>query len=265
MWRLFVLGVMFAVLIGVISILWNRRNRIRIVVSMTTIPSRLDNLDKVLASIIENQTVKPDVVYLNVPHVFGRTGEVYNLSKMTYSDPILKILRCDDYGPVTKLLPALEAEHGNERTVIIYADDDNIAPPDFIEQYVAQSRKRPGHVMYTRCGQRFYHKSPTPVDDKQGCTIPEAFEGILLPVDAIEDLEDFKSFVMKAIRNKSCFKSDDYVIGAYLTSRAIPRSPVKGIMDRFNRLVDKDGLSDIDGAHAARYEPCYKYLKEISI
>jgi hypothetical protein len=261
MWRLVALVILVVIFIAV---WWRRKNRTRIVVSMTTIPSRLENLDKVLESLIEHQTVKPDVVYLNVPHVFGRTGEAYDLSKLHYSNPRLKVLRCDDYGPVTKLLPALEAEHGNERTVIIYADDDNIVPTDFVQQYVSQSQKRPGHVMYTRCGQKFYSKSPTPVDDNKGCTIPEAFEGILMPVDAIQDLEDFKSFVMKAIRNKSCFKSDDYVVGAYLTSRSIPRSPVQGLMDRFKRLVDKDGLSDIDGAHAARYEPCYKYLKAIS-
>ena len=261
MWRLVALVILVIIFLVV---WWRREHRTRIVVSMTTIPSRLENLDKVLESIIDKQTVKPDVVYLNVPHVFGRTGETYDLSKLEYSNPRLKIQRCDDYGPVTKLLPALEAEYGNERTVIIYADDDNIVPSDFVQQYVKQSQKKPGHVMYARCGQKFYSKSPTPVDDNNGCTIPEAFEGILLPVDAIKDLEDFKSFVMKAIRNKSCFKSDDYVVGAYLTSRSIPRSPVQGVMDRFKRLVDKDGLSDIDGAHAARYEPCYKYLKAIS-
>jgi hypothetical protein len=231
---------------------------------MTTIPSRLDNIDHVLESLIDNQTVKPDVLYLNVPHVFGRTGETYDLSKIKYSSPRLKILRCDDYGPATKILPALESEHGNKRTVIIYTDDDAIPPHDFIEQYVKQSRRRPGHVMHAVCGQGFYTKSPTPVDDNQGCTIPEAFEGILLPVDAVPDLNDFKDFIMKAIRNKSCFKSDDYVIGAYLASRGVPRSPVSGIRGRFERMSVTDGLSDIDGTHAGRYEPCYKYLQAIS-
>lgn len=243
---------------------WQERRRVRIVISMTTIPSRLGNLHKVLEAIIDKQTVKPDVVYLNVPHVFGRTGELYDISKLRYSSPRLKVLRCDDYGPVTKILPALEAEYGNERTVILYTDDDAIPPPDFVEQYVRQGLERPGHVMHAVCGQGFYTKSPTPIDDKKGCTIPEAFEGILLPVDAVKDLDDFKNFVMKAIRNKSCFKSDDYVVGAYLTSRGIPRSPVSGIRNRFDRMTDKDGLSDIDGTHPARYEPCYKYLKAIS-
>lgn len=260
MWRVVVLWLIALVIVVMLWFYW--KNRVRIVVSLTTIPSRLENLPSVLDSLIDKQTVKPDVVYLNVPHVFGRTGEVYDMSKLQYSNPRLKILRCDDYGPVTKVLPALEAEYGNQRTVILYADDDNIVPSDFIEQYVRQSRRKPGHVMHAVCGQHFYTKSPTPVDDKQGCTIPEAFEGILLPVDAIKDLEDFKTFIMKAIRNKSCFKSDDYVVGAYLTSRGIPRSPVSGIRNRFKRMVDKVGLSDIDGAHEARYEPCYKYLKK---
>jgi len=242
---------------------WQERNRVRIVVSLTTIPSRLGNLDKVLDALIDGQTVQPDVVYLNVPLVFGRTGEVYDLSKLEYSNPRLKILRCDDYGPVTKILPALEAEHGNKRTVILYTDDDAIPPPDFIEQYVLQGLEKPGNVMHAVCGDGFYTKSPTYGHDKKGCGIPEAFEGILMPVDAIQDLGDFKSFVMKAIRNKSCFKSDDYVVGAYLSSRGIPRSSVSGIRERFKRMVDKDGLSDIDGTHPGRYEACYKYLKAI--
>jgi hypothetical protein len=262
MWRVVALWLFALVIAVMIWVYW--KNRVRIVVSLTTIPSRLEKLPMVLDSLIDKQTVKPDVVYLNVPHVFGRTGEVYDMSKLHYSNPRLKILRCDDYGPVTKVLPALEAEHGNERTVILYTDDDAIPPPDFVEQYVRQSRRKPGHVMHAVCGQGFYTKSPTPIDDNQGCTLPEAFEGILLPVDAVKDLDDFKEFVMKAIRNKSCFKSDDYVVGAYLTSRGIPRSSVYGIRNRFERMTDKNGLSDIDGTHAARYEPCYKYLKAIS-
>jgi len=261
MWRI---AVLWVIVVAISLFLWVYMSKPRVVVSMTTIPSRLDNIHKVLESLIDNQTIQPDVVYLNIPHVFGRTGETYDLSKIKYKNPRLNIIRCDDYGPVTKILPALEAERGNNRTVIIYADDDNIVPTDFIEQYTKQARKRPNHVMYARCGQGFYTKSPTPIDDNQGCTIPEAFEGILLPVNVIKDFDDFKDFIMKAIRNKSCFKSDDYVMGAYLTSRGVPRSPVYGVMDRFQRLIDKDGLSDIDGAHSARYEPCYKYLKAIS-
>jgi hypothetical protein len=259
MWRLIALVILVVIFLAV---WWRRANRPRIVVSLTTIPSRLGNLDKILDSLIDGQTVKPDVVYLNVPHVFGRTGEVYDLSKLEYSNPRLKVLRCEDYGPVTKILPALEAEHGNERTVILYTDDDAIPPPDFVEKYVRQ--RKPGHVMHTVCGDGFYTKSPAYKDDKNGCAIPEAFEGILMPVDAIQNLDDFKSFVMKAIRNKSCFKSDDYVVGAYLTSRGIPRSSINGIRGRFDRMVDKDGLSDIDGTHPGRYEPCYKYLQAIS-
>ena len=261
MWR----GIILVCLVVIfVIILWHKKNRVRIVVSMTTIPSRLKNIDKVIEALIDRQTVKPDVLYLNVPYVFGRTGETYDISNIKYTGSRMKIIRCDDNGPVTKILPALEAEYRNPGTVIVYTDDDAIPPPDFIEQYVKQSRKRPGHVMHTVCGDGFYTKSPALVDDGKGCAIPEAFEGILLPVDAIKDLADFKSFVMKAIRNKSCFKSDDYVVGAYLASRSIPRSLVTGIRGRFDRMTDKDGLSDIDGTHAGRYEPCYKYLKAIS-
>ena len=40
-------------------------------VSMSTIPSRVKNINDILGN-INNQTLKPDKIFLNIPHVYNR-------------------------------------------------------------------------------------------------------------------------------------------------------------------------------------------------
>ncbi|MBU6210212.1 MAG: hypothetical protein KGR22_09915, partial [Planctomycetes bacterium] len=50
----------------------------RIVVTLTTSPKRLLGLEPVLTS-LHNQSVQPDEIHLNIPHIFGRTREPYTI------------------------------------------------------------------------------------------------------------------------------------------------------------------------------------------
>ena len=43
----------------------------KLIVSLTTIPSRINLLEPVLDSLL-NQTVKPDLIYLNIPRKYNR-------------------------------------------------------------------------------------------------------------------------------------------------------------------------------------------------
>ena len=107
-----------------------RRRYPRVVVSLTTLPSRIGNVAKTLRSIL-GQTWIPDKIYLNLPVRTSR-GEKYaipqNLAKLIESHPIIKINRPRrDYGPGTKLYPTLAKERGRN-TRIITVDDDGEYP-----------------------------------------------------------------------------------------------------------------------------------------
>jgi hypothetical protein len=95
----------------------------KIVVSLTTLPSRISNIEKVINSILVN-TIKPDIIYLNVPQFSTREQKSYDIPQSLLNIETLKINIIDtDYGPVTKLYPTLFKELDPE-TIIICIDDD---------------------------------------------------------------------------------------------------------------------------------------------
>jgi len=94
----------------------------RIVVSLTTIPPRLPKLESVLRALTDQPVV--DVVCLNLPYTCAKTGTKYDpLPPFLSTMKKLKVQRCEDYGPLTKLLPTLATER-DPTTVIIVCDDD---------------------------------------------------------------------------------------------------------------------------------------------
>ena len=77
-------------------------------VSLTSLPSRINNIDKTIDSII-NQTIRPNKIFLNLPYSFKRfpnykftDSQIINLNKYN-----LEISRCEDYGPSTKLMGSI--------------------------------------------------------------------------------------------------------------------------------------------------------------
>ena len=97
----------------------------RFVVSLTTMPGDVEHLDEVLMS-LSNQTVKPAAIYVNLPQKNRRTGAPYVIPDWLRKFPNVQILQpATDYGPMTKLYPALEKETDPE-TVIISVDDDKV-------------------------------------------------------------------------------------------------------------------------------------------
>jgi len=128
----------------------SRRKRFpRVVVSLTTLPSRINGVARTLRSIL-NQTLVPDKIYLNLP-VRTSKGEKYkippNLEKLMKTHSIIKINRPrKDYGPGTKLYPTLTHEKG-PNTRIITIDDDSIYPRKTIKYLVETSLKRPDDAL----------------------------------------------------------------------------------------------------------------------
>ena len=75
---------------------------------MSTIPSRIRNIDEVLSA-INNQTIKPNKIYLNIPYEYKRfpneTIDENFIKALNYEN--LEIVRCSDFGPGTKIMGSL--------------------------------------------------------------------------------------------------------------------------------------------------------------
>lgn len=159
----------------------DNNNRKIINLCITTIPDRLQKLPNVLNYFI-NQTLPPDNIYLLIPHFCIRDNKKYlipnSLIEYTKKNPIIKILRCKDYGPGTKLLGYLENFKDNDNKIIIVADDDRVIEKNFIEILYKSHLKNKKSIV-------------SGIVDKQHCgnynvKIPWGTSGILIPGEVIK-------------------------------------------------------------------------------
>ncbi|KAJ0405261.1 hypothetical protein P43SY_006946 [Pythium insidiosum] len=135
------------------SLSW--RPPFRVVVSLTTTPSRLDKVMDSVRSLLR-QSLAPDQIYVNIPK-----GPMKRKPNRSYDEveiprelealsPLVKINRCVDDGPATKLIGTLRHEH-DPSTLIITVDDDFVYPSDLVEALAWESEYRP-NVSLGVCG-----------------------------------------------------------------------------------------------------------------
>ena len=101
----------------------------RVVVTLTTIPSRENSVIETIKSIKAN-TYQPDDIYVNLPDwypKFKKSPSQTFINKLKSLD--VKVNMCKDYGTLTKLYPILNIE--NDIAIII--DDDACYSENFIQ------------------------------------------------------------------------------------------------------------------------------------
>jgi hypothetical protein len=109
-------------------------NKNKLIISLTTIPSRINLLEPVLDSIL-NQTVKPDLIYINIPVKYNRFENCSEIPKFIKNKEKVKIHYLDkDYGPATKFIGSLLNSEISKDDVIIVTDDDVIKRPHWISK-----------------------------------------------------------------------------------------------------------------------------------
>lgn len=105
----------------------------KVVVSLTTTPSRIKHIKPMVKSIL-SQSKRIDQIALNIPKEHKKKTPYIlpeNLDKM------INIFHCGrDYGNGTKCIPTILRET-DSNTLIILLDDNYIYPSDFIEKLVA--------------------------------------------------------------------------------------------------------------------------------
>lgn len=194
-------------------------SEMRIVVSLSTVPSRVPYLQRIIDCLL-SQTYQVDRIYINLPHWSKREQCEYPLPQLKGNDKI-QIVRCNDHGPITKLYPALLEEQDPE-TLIITVDDDIEYIPERIETLVHWAEKFPeaaiggtGFIVgpwWWFYGTVHRPKTPTPVsvlEGFSGCAYRRGFFS-----DDLIDYQDAPS---------GAFYNDDVWISGYLARKKIPR------------------------------------------
>ena len=114
--------------------------RVDIVVTLTTLPSRINRLDLTLKSLLR-QRVAPAAIRINVPRESRREGVAYAIPAWLARLRSVTIVRTGDVGPVTKVLPSLLDSPANQRLLVV--DDDRVFHPHFVKQFAAWSDRHP--------------------------------------------------------------------------------------------------------------------------
>lgn len=119
----------------------------RVVVSLTTTPSRLDKVMDSVNSLVA-QSLTPNQIYVNIPrgpmkrHPERSYDDIEIPAELTKLEPLVKVNRCVDDGPATKLLGALRLEN-DDSTLVITVDDDFVYPERLVEALAWESVAKP--------------------------------------------------------------------------------------------------------------------------
>ncbi len=212
-------------------------------VSLTSIPSRIENIYQTLES-IKKQTLLPSKVFLNLPYKFKRFPE-YNFSNEQISslkDHDVQIVRCEDYGPATKLMGSITNIKSNFDCVILI-DDDHIYHKKTLEIFIENFKKE-------RINYSYYLNKIFNIRNGQ-CS-----DGFLINTKLLDSIDIFYEKYVK--NNRNMFLDDDLWFAIYLYCEK--KSFIKNIIDDFKNKTGidisyKQSINkDIDALHLIEHK-----------
>src|SRR5213080_1712232 len=130
----------------------SRSGHPRVIVSLSTVPDRINNLGPTIRSLLK-QTRPPDEIVLAIPEFSVRERRPYVVPKYISRLPRVRVLRCrEDWGPATKFIAAIQDElaAGRENTLIMAVDDDRLYPRDALETYLYYNEQLPNAALCFR-------------------------------------------------------------------------------------------------------------------
>lgn len=218
-----------------------------IIVSLTTTPDRIPYLNSVIESLLR-QTLKPDKIILNIPH--RCKNKKYIIPEITGGDLIF-INRCEDLGPITKLIPTLALDLP-PNSIIVTVDDDTYLHPNTLSVIRRKAKSYPTSVFSFsgRCVGKFpfwwglesCNTGDRHVDWVEGVH-SITYRRWMLDYNEILNFRDGMKQDLGAIVKFN----DDHVISAYLSHKNIDRLSInKRPVDYFFNLEHKHigGISD---------------------
>jgi len=212
--------------------------KIRAVGSFTTMPHQYDKLIKTLES-LHSQTYKLDAIYLSLPEISRRLGTKYPPVPKEITDKCT-IIRCNDYGPITKIAGGLLAEEDPE-TIIITFDNDMVYPETMVEKLIEHHKEYPNSAigssgMLLKFGCPFCAINPNENNSlyniskfclpKSGRKIDSlyGYPGALYLRKFFPEKEKLEEeFFNYALINEATLLNDDIMISGYLSMKNIER------------------------------------------
>jgi hypothetical protein len=258
-----------------------------IVCSCTTSPTRINKMFDTIYT-LQNQTVQPDYLLVNIPFVFSRTSERYMIPEHISNNNLIRVNRTmKDYGPATKLVGAIEYLPSNSDTWIIVHDDDTLYMQQTIEKYTEYINKYTNSnkkCAFTFSGFNFNKKGLVyPRNSNlQQIDILEGFSSFCVHRSYFQD--DFIPYINFVNNNIDCKLSDDIIISNYLASKNIPifRLFLKDInihifnrnncqldygffSDALHQISQVNNSSNLAGGHYEKYVRAVNFLSENNI
>lgn len=115
------------------------------IITLSTIPPRFPYLEKTLASLAAQESIDKVIIY--IPRRYKRFGD-YNLDALKVSHGVELHVVDTDYGPATKILPAID-EFSGTSTQLLFCDDDLIYPPRWAKNLFDIQSQRPSEAVAT--------------------------------------------------------------------------------------------------------------------
>src|SRR6266446_252255 len=226
----------------------------RVIVSLSTVPDRINNLKPTIRSLLK-QTRPPDEIVLAIPEFSIREQRRYAVPKHVSRWPRMRVLHCRrDWGPATKFIPIVREELGAGRrnTLIMVVDDDRVYPRDALETYLHYSEQLPEAALCFRGAampstldwddatmiRASEVREPRPVAVITGCG-----SYLVQPRFFDESLWDY------SVAPQVAFHIDDIWISAWLSRRGVKRYvvPASAMMRSVRRQRRTVSLNKIHG------------------
>lgn len=220
----------------------------RIVASLTTLPGRIQYIRPIILSIL-NQSRPVEQLYINIPRITLK-GKKYQIPKWLIemrTNGLLRIIRCKDYGPITKLLPVLKHEK-NSKTLIITFDDDVLIERHVIEIFEKKANE------HTNCALSFsgWRVGRFP------CTHQLLWKNLQdVKVDWLQGVHGFAyrrsmlslKKILKLIKQYSYLRfHDDHTMSIYLSRNGIDRIAIGGKAKYYFVDANHRNISAISGS-----------------
>jgi len=198
----------------------------KVYITLTTSPIRLSKLTAALATIDFTNLEK---IFIILPQQYGRDKAKYSerdIENISKFPKVQVIRRAKDYGPISKMLPALRRIR-NKKSIMISMDDDIAYPMGMVNEMIYQKvMKYPNGVLHTSPGMEIRKDMDDFSKLWPGKRPRTPFTDLVEGWSAIAyspGLTDTKLMEKFSKLSKSCYLSDDLVISYVLAARGIPK------------------------------------------
>lgn len=224
----------------------------RVVITMTTSPTRLPKITAVLATLDLTFVSRINVV---LPMEYGSKKETYdNIPENVVNFPKVKIVRIKkDMGPITKMLPTITRAHDKQK-LVISIDDDVAYPMGMINELIYQKVcKFPNSAITMGVPMPFFTSVknmkkywPENHQRRPYIDIVEGWSSIIYSPKNVNP----ECMVQLTKLSKQCLLSDDFVISYALAQANIKRAVINNKF-AFNPAPYDYGTGE-DALHAGR-------------